>query len=244
MASLQGFHDAFLALTAATLVGLTVFVAMSRPVDSPSKPRNVVEAYRYLARPPRGFALVLGYVSLDRFAWSLWFPMLSAHLYASGYQEDQVGYIITLSGIIQTLLLPVAGRAADRIGSWAMLAASEAAGSLAAILYSTPEPWQRVAMAAVLMGVSIAAWVPGYNTLIAKVAGGPGGAYAAANTARSLMGGPGTIRRWIPIRCTSALGPLRGEHSVTSSRHRLRCSHTQEGRGAQARPPGRKALSA
>ncbi len=214
IASLRGFHDAFLALTATTLVGLAAFVIMSRPVDSPSRPRNVVEAYRYLARPPRGFAIVLGYVSLDRFAWSLWFPMLSAHLYASGYQEDQVGYIITLSGVIQTLLLPVAGRATDRIGSWAMLAVSEAAGSLAAILYSTPEPWQRVALAAILMGASIAAWVPGYNTLIARVAGGSGGAYAAANTARSLMGAPApyaggylydALAPWAPFAASTIL---------------------------------------
>lgn len=214
LAKTRGFQEAFLTLTLATLAGLTVFALLSRPVESPSRPRSVGEAYRYLARPPRRFALLLGYVSLDRFAWSLWFPMLSAHLYAAGYQEDQVGYIITMSGVVQTLLLPATGRVTDKLGSWAMLAASEASGVAAAALYSTPEPWQRVALAAALLGFSFASWIPAYNALVARVAGGSGGAYAAANTARSLMGAPApylggylydAIAPWAPFTLSALL---------------------------------------
>ncbi len=190
MAGALGFREAFHALALIALAGLAVFMALSEPVESPGRPPSVAEAYRALLRPGRAMALVLGYVALDRVAWSLWFPLLSAHLYGSGYSEEQAGLLITASGGVQTLLMPVAGRAADRAGSWAALAASEALGIAAALLYADPHPWSRAAAAAGVMGASIALWVPGYNALIARAAGGSGSAYAAANTARSLAGAP------------------------------------------------------
>lgn len=192
-ARLWGYPLSFATLAIAALVGLAVFILFSEHVEAASRPRNVREAYKYLIRPPRSLALVLGFVSIDRFAWSLWFPMLSAHLYAAGYREDEVGYIMTLSGVLRTLILPFAGRIVDRLGAWLTIAFAEAAGVLAALLYSSPTGWVRVVAAASMMGLSIAVWIPAYNTLIARVTGGTGSGYAAANTARSLLGSPAPV---------------------------------------------------
>ncbi|MCE4619148.1 MAG: MFS transporter [Desulfurococcales archaeon] len=193
IARLWGFRYAFTSLALAAVIGLAAFILLSEPVESASKPKSVKEAYRYLLKPPRNFAFVLGFVSLDRFAWSLWFPMLSAHLYASGFQEDEVGYIITLTGVVRTAILPFVGKLVDQLGAWLGLVVGEITGLITALLYSEPTGWLRVIVASIMMGVSIAVWIPSYNSLIAKVAGGTGGAYAAANTARSLLGSPAPV---------------------------------------------------
>ncbi|GAB6148609.1 MFS transporter [Stetteria hydrogenophila] len=227
LASRYGFRLAFQALAASTLAGLAAFTTLSVPVKSPSKPRSVAESYRHLLRPPRGFSLVLGFASIDRFAWSLWFPLLSAHLYAAGYREDEVGYIVALAGVTQTLLLPITGRATDRAGSWAVLAASESLGLAAALLYAAPEPWQRAVAAAVLTGSSVASWIPAYNKLIAKITGGHGGAYAAANTARSLAGAPApyvggylydSLAPWAPFASSAILLAAAAAYALTALR--------------------------
>lgn len=193
VARVWGFRPAFIMLEASALPGLAAFIVLSEPAPSLDRPKSIIEAYRYLARPPKPFALVLGFVSLDRFAWSLWFPMLSAHLYASGYGEDQVGYIITLSGVVRTITLPLVGGWVDKLGAWLAISVGEVAGGLAALLYAAPSNWINVVGASIAMGIGIAVWIPGYNSLIAKVTGGTGGAYAAANTARSLLGSPAPV---------------------------------------------------
>ncbi|MCE4624729.1 MAG: MFS transporter [Desulfurococcales archaeon] len=214
MARYYGFKPSFLALALSGSIGLALFIYLSRPVPPAGSGSNVLDAYRYLIRPPRRLALVLGYVSMDRFAWSLWFPILSAHLYASGYTEDIVGYILTLSGVVRTVLMPYMGRLTDRIGASRALAVSELLGIGTALLYANPSTITAAATASTLMGVSLALWVPAYNALIARTVGGSGGAYSAANTARSLLGSPApmaggylydTVAPWAPFALSSAL---------------------------------------
>ena len=191
IAGAVGFREAFQILALSSLIGLISFIAIS--VGVRLKPlagaTSIVESYRSLLRAG-GIRSILLYVSIDRFGWSLWFPLLSAHLYAAGYSEALVGSVITLSGVIQTLLMPLAGALVDRYGAPVALTLSEILGVATAIGFSEPTPLARAYFSAVLMGISIALWVPGYNTLIARAGNGSGEAYAAANTARSLAGAP------------------------------------------------------
>jgi len=243
LAGVLGYRVAFASLALSTLVGLTGFVLLSEYVPGLSGGTSVRGAYRYLIRPPRGFAGVLGFVSLDRFAWSLWYPILSAHLYASGFSEDEVGVIITTSGVVQTVLMPFAGRWTDRIGAWLALAGSEILGVASAVLYATPDSWLRVLAAAVFVGASIAWWIPSYNSLIAKVAGGSGAAYAAANTARSLLGSPAPITGgylydlvapWAPFAVSTVLLTAASAYSYFILRRVEESSNRYKGKAEEA----------
>lgn len=192
LAEVLGFTPAFQALAASSAVGLALFTAFSAGVALRPLARvpSLREAYTGLLRPGRGMARVLGYVAVDRMGWSLWFPMLSGHLYGFGFSESEAGLVVTVSGVVQTLLLPPAGAAVDKLGPARVLAASEALGVLSALAFAEPATAYRAYAGAVLMGASIALWVPGYNSLVARAGGGGGEAYAAANTVRSVAGAP------------------------------------------------------
>ena len=209
-----GYTSAFHLISLLALLSLALFILLSRPVSVRRAPRNPFEAYAALLRPPKPFAAVLTLISIDRAAWSLWFPLLSAHLYSAGYTEDLVGLMITGGGVVQTLLLPVAGRLTDRASAWKIFAASEVIGAVTALLLTNPDPAWRAVAGLALLGGSIALWIPAYNTLIARIAGGSGSSYAAANTARSVFSAPSpyiggrlydAIGPWAPFAASTAL---------------------------------------
>ncbi|MCE4611628.1 MAG: MFS transporter, partial [Desulfurococcales archaeon] len=158
-----GFKASFQALALSSAVGLILFTVIStgvalRPL---SRVPSLREAYMGVLRPGRSMAGVLGYVALDRLGWSLWFPMLTGHLYSYGFSESEAGLIVTLGGVVQTLLLPPAGAMVDRLGAAKVLAVSEGLGVLTALLFADPSSIYRVYLGAALMGASIAFWVPG-----------------------------------------------------------------------------------
>jgi len=212
-----GYPAAFNATAALLAAGTLLFLAVSRGGGGggggPLRAR-IVASYRRSLKPERRFAGLLAFIALDRAAWTLWFPLLSAHLYSLGYGEAETGGLMTVMGVVRTAAMPVAGLLVDRLGSWAAIAGSEALGSLvAAGLAAGPgEPWIYAWMA--LLGFSISLWVPAYNAAIARIAGGSGEAYATANMVRSLAGAPApylggllydALAPWAPFAASSAL---------------------------------------
>jgi len=193
LAESYGYRESFIVLFSLAAAGLAAFAAISvSPGDRVAKGGSrLLEVYRRALRPERGYALVLGFLAMDRFSWSLWFPLLSAYLYKLGFDESEVGLLMSFSGLTRTISLPVFGRIIDRTGAWLGIAVSEALGlvSVSMLAYATGSMPVVVAVGA--MGVSIALWIPSYNTLIARVAGKRlGEAYAVANSIRSLAGSP------------------------------------------------------
>ncbi|MHA1594262.1 MAG: MFS transporter [Candidatus Baldrarchaeia archaeon] len=193
IASLYGFVSAFHVLAFSSVIGLLLFIFLSRK-DSPRKrkPRgSLKDSYLRFFSPPRGFRVALCLIALDRLSWTLWYPMLSAHLYSHGYSEIEVGAMFSTTGAIQTILSPIAGSLTDRLGAYLILAFSESLGVIAAILLIFPTSAAAVWTSMVAIGGSIALWIPAYNALIAKVGGGTGEAFASANAVRGLAGAPG-----------------------------------------------------
>lgn len=188
-----GYRAAF-TLLAALVAASTLFFAVTAvepPSRSPPRRGGVLEVYRSMLRPSRGDLAVYLYIGVDRASWSLWFPLLSAYLGRIGLSESQVGAAISAMGLIQTLLLPLAGRLVDAGGAWASLTISEVLGIASAIILSGASTQVEAVAAAALAGVSIALWVPGYNALIARISGhGLGESYSVANTVRSAAGAP------------------------------------------------------
>jgi len=196
LAGTAGYSIAFRTVAALALIGLLIFLALSREVGGSggkaSLASRVLAGYRRSLRPGRRFALLLAFIGLDRFAWALWFPLLTAHLYQSGFSEAEAGLVVSASGLVMTLAMPAAGLMVDRYGFRAGMALGEALGAVSALMLGTGEPIL-VWASAPLLGVSIAVWVPAYNKAIAEVAGGSAHAYATANTVRGLAGAPAPL---------------------------------------------------
>ncbi len=196
IAYLVGFTWSFLFLLVVSLIGTLFFYYYT--VDPPLEKRverRFVEAYRVLLHPSRSLAIIYLIVGLDRVGWSLWFPMLSAHMYNYGYNEALVGVLASMQSFVQAILLPLAGRLTDKLGPRKMLGFSEALGAIAALLFTEPTPLARAVTGYVVVGVSIAAWIPSYNKLVAEVVERDrlGEAYASANTVRSLASSPAPL---------------------------------------------------
>lgn len=213
MAARFGYEGAFVVLGTAAAAGSAAFLALSSEVPSGGGGldlRGLVTSYRSSVRPPAGLRTLCGIAGLDRFAWSLWFPMLSAHLSSWGYDEEQVGLLFGLQGLVQTLALPVLGRASDRVGPRRVVVLSEAAGVAAVLLLSDPSPGYRAYAGAAALGLSVATWVPGYNSLVVSLAprGSLGQAYAATNMYRSLASVPAPYVGGVMYDALSPLAPF------------------------------------
>ncbi len=191
-----GFKDTFLILSILALLGSFVFLALSREPAGFKRQKatfaGVVRSYKTLLKPPESVRKVFLYVGMDRFAWSLWFPMISAHLYTNGYQESLVGLVLSAQSLVQSIALPLTGRLVDVMGPRISLASSEIVGVGSALLLSNPESPVIAFTAMILLGFSIALWIPGYNTLIAGIVGRGevGRSYASANVYRSIASTP------------------------------------------------------
>ncbi len=179
-----GWRLAFTVLGLVVLTGVAVFTAAAREPSSSRRRPSLVDiagAYARAVKPDRRLATLYLLLAVDRIGWSLWFPMLSALLHRMGYGLAYVGSIVALMSMIQTLASPATGKLTDRLSPVAVLIASEAAGvaGVAMLAYNQP------LYALILVGLSVAAWVPAYNKLVAAHRPTrPGEAYATANTVR------------------------------------------------------------
>lgn len=198
IAHVKGFEQSFSILTLLSVIGLVVFwtCTVQPPGEAEKeKHRSLVNAYRKVFKPSSALASVYPIVILDRVGWSLWFPLLSAHMYNYGYNEAIVGMLSTIQSIAWALMLPLFGRLADKIGSITLLITSELLGIVAALLLIYPIPMFKAIIAYVFIGAGIASWIPSYNKLIAVAANGNmlSEAYASVNTIRIIPSIPAPL---------------------------------------------------
>ncbi len=188
-----GYSSTFLALALVATAGSLTFLTLSREPETTRGKRgsNLLEVYTRAFRPGRDLALAYLFTSLDRAAWNLWHPMLSAYLLQRGYDELSIGTLISVSNVVEALATPVAGRLTDRFGSSVALAVSEATAAAATLCLINPVPHFLAALSMALIGVSIGFWIPGYSVYVAKVfRGSVGEAFASINAVRSLVSVP------------------------------------------------------
>ncbi|MEB3860510.1 MAG: MFS transporter, partial [Desulfurococcales archaeon] len=115
IAGALGFTTAFLAGLAVVALATASFYHGAPAVNGRGGDRagsahgegySLFSAYKRLALMGRKAPFLYLTVAVDRFAWTLWFPMLSAHLYASGLGEELSGLVLTVMSTAQTLSLP------------------------------------------------------------------------------------------------------------------------------------------
>ncbi|MET1101449.1 MAG: MFS transporter [Pyrodictiaceae archaeon] len=198
--ALHNYSQAFQVMTLSTATGLSAFYMMAREPERQERGKGrtlnelLLEAYHRTFKPRQELAKLYLFLVLDRSGWSLWFPMLSAYFKALGHSEEEIGLFYTMTSLVQTISSIPLGKLADKAGAVKVLASSEAMGTAAVILLAEPRPIALLVTALTLIGLSIAAWIPAYNKLVAQLARGRlGETYASANAVRSIASIPAPI---------------------------------------------------
>ncbi len=188
-----GFQETFLILAMLSLVGTLVFLALSSEEDKKQGRSLLVErikrSYYEALRPRREYRRLFTIITIDRLAWGMWLPLLSAHLYKNGFSEVEVGLLMSLQGLVTTLTLPLVGVLVDRLHARIGMALSEFFGIMSALLLGSLGSRVEAITAMMLLGLAVSTWIPSYNVVIARAAkgnGSLGGLYAQANTYRSI----------------------------------------------------------
>ncbi|MCX8195662.1 MAG: MFS transporter [Acidilobaceae archaeon] len=182
-----GYSHSFSLLALSALLGALLFHLTSEE-DKVERRENysALESYKRALKPPEEVKKLYLFVALDRAAWMLWFPMLSAYLVMRGLDEAFIGTLYAISNLTEATVMPLAGRAVDKFGAAAALAASELLAALAALSLLAPI----APLSFLLVGLSISLWIPGYNVYVAKKYERMGEVFAATNAVRSIAGAP------------------------------------------------------
>ncbi len=195
LAETIGFKNTFLYATLLAFLGVIIFLVISKSVsarDSSKKTKKITselkEVYMNLLKPRGMLGRAYFIIGVDRFGWALWFPLLSAHLYTHGYSTQQAGYLLTLMAASQTISLPLVGKIVDKISVAKTMFIAEMVGVLGILFLSNPQYLAGGLAAMVLVGISIALWIPSYNKMLALITrrSETGRTYAGANTVRSV----------------------------------------------------------
>ena len=207
IAGLAGYRGAMLVFAAMALAGSVLFLTMTRsyrglisPAVSEARsggnfPRSLLAAYVRVCKLFREYPVFILFTVMDRFAWSLWFPMLNAYLKdVCGLGDEGVGLFNSLFAASMLATFYPAGLLTDRIGSVKVLAINELVAAVSAALLALAGGGMSLAAyaSAVAMGVSVELWVAGYNTLTATLKGpeSVGEVRAGVDSARTVFSIP------------------------------------------------------
>jgi len=205
-----GYSSTFLTLALVAVAGSTAFLALSHEPEAGRKSQapSIVEAYRNAIKPSKNLALTYLFTSIDRAAWNLWNPMLSAYLLEKGYDEVSIGMLISFSNVVEAASTPIAGKLTDKLGSSISLALSELTAAIAAASLMNPNPQPIAVLSMASIGLSLGFWVPGYNVYIAKVFKNVGEAFASINAVRSLASVPSPYLGGVLYGVVSPIAPF------------------------------------
>ncbi|MEM4984908.1 MAG: MFS transporter [Sulfolobales archaeon] len=208
----SGYMNAFLALAGIAAAGSMLFLIYSyepEPKEVGITGRSgLTEAYKRAIAPDRKLLLLYIFASLDRAAWNLWHPMLSAYLLRQGYSEITVGALISASNIAETVGTPLAGKLVDKLGGATILALSEVTAALAALTLMFPATIYLSTTSMLFIGISISFWVPSYNVYVAKAFKNVGEAFASINAIRSIVSIPSPYLGGFLYESVSSIAPF------------------------------------
>ena len=155
-----------LLLVTSTLLYMLLRVKVEEPVSKSFHVSGLAENYRNLFTffGKSALPLVL-FVSLDSFAWRLWFPLLNAYFKQyRGFGDTQIGDYMTLQSLAMLIASYTAGSITDKLRPVRSLAIYEVLGVLGVAALQLNPPYTFIA--AIILGFSIAFWVTAYNSLL------------------------------------------------------------------------------
>ncbi len=221
MAGILGYGHAMLIFAIIALSGAVIFLLMTRgyrginQADRSARGggsgpmHSVLTAYLRVGRLFREYPALMLFTITDRFAWSLWLPMLNAYLKGvCGLSDDGVGFFNSLFAVAMLATFYPAGLLTDKVGAVKVLIINELVGAVSAGLLAVAGQGAALAAyaSAAVMGVSVELWIAGYNTLTTMLRGPErvGEVRAGVDSARTVFSIPAPT---VGSALYSSLGP-------------------------------------
>jgi DHA1 family multidrug resistance protein-like MFS transporter len=125
---------------------------------------SLIEGYKSLFRFPRSIYPLIYFSILDSFAWRLWYPLINAYLKQYRFLIDtDISNYNTMLGLSMLITAYLAGHITDKIKPVKSLVLYELIGIIGLIILQLPAPL--LYASSILLGFSIAFWIPAYNVL-------------------------------------------------------------------------------
>jgi MFS family permease len=195
----KGYRFSFMLYSSFWALGLALFTLIAPKIKEGAgrlpTSKEIKSRYRSLLRLPKDLRMLVLAASIDRTGWSLWRPLMAAHLRNFGYHKEEVGLVFGVFRLSQTSTSLGWGRATDIVGTSRVLFIAELLGALGALMLSRPQNSCLIYISVTLLGLSLAAWIPSYNKYVAESVSEEryGEAYSTANAYRSLVGVPAPL---------------------------------------------------
>lgn len=170
----MGYRSAMALMSIFPLIGALIYCLTARQIEIKRRRveiRSLFETYKNMYWILKRYPYLSLFSFFDIYGWRLWFPMLNAYLKKTvGLDDMGVGlYNSVFSASMLASSYP-SGYLTDRIGPRKVLALNEILGLATAILLAQHMPMLAY-IASVTMGISIAFWINGYNTITTLLMG-------------------------------------------------------------------------
>ncbi len=174
IAHMIGYRSAMALMSVFPLVGALIYCATARHVEIEKKKveiKSLFQTYKNVYWILKRYPYLSLFSFFDIYGWRLWFPMLNAYLKkAVGLDDMGVGLYNSLFSASMLASSYPSGILTDRMGPRKVLALNEVLGIVAAILLAQHMPILAY-IASIAMGISIAFWINGYNTITTLLMG-------------------------------------------------------------------------
>ncbi len=189
-----GYKRVFLMLAAIMVLGIGLIAMLSEVRGEHRERAPRLKDLLLSMRPSRAEIPLYVILSIDRFGWTIWFPLLNPYLNVYlGLSTEIIGFLTSLINGSTIAALIVVGRLVDRFGWVLGMMFSEFLAAMGMIALLRASSIEHVMLAGMLIGLSIAFWIPSYNVAVPSVmcsTNDIGRAYSRANMVRSMISIP------------------------------------------------------
>jgi len=151
-----------------SFLGILYFVVRSKEVKRGRVTRGLKVEFIDTFKVEKSIIWLYAFVSIDRFAWNLWFPLMNA------YFRDYLRMNPSIVGLYNSLIYSIvtitgyaSGRIIDIIGYLGGLLTSEIIGSASAAMLGLAPNNTTLILGLMGIGLSLSLWIPSYNIAIA-----------------------------------------------------------------------------
>jgi len=169
-----GYRSAMALMSIFPFTGALIYCLTARQVEIKKRKveiRGLFETYKNVYWILKQYPYLSFFSFFDIYGWRIWFPMLNAYLKKTvGLGDMGVGLYNSIFSASMLVSSYPSGYLTDKVGPRKVLALNEILGIVTAILLAQHTPLLAY-IASITMGVSLAFWINGYNTITTLLMG-------------------------------------------------------------------------